>query len=169
MTNENDDYIYRCPKCGSTKVIVYHSTSTGFSHNNGKTVSEKVVDVDACYQIDCKSCGHRATNKAEYETFHDYENDSTSVMITQLAKHATRSWIGVYQVPSGPPVIEEFESGLNEDPFPAMLELLKEKDHILNEEDFMFIPHDGDTSKVLYYRRKSSTHSITLIRGACHL
>lgn len=81
-------------------------------------------------------------------------------------EHTTRKWIGIYQQPDYSPVVEEFESGLNEEPLPIMLELLKDETaggFTLKGADFTFIPNAEAHSKAQHYRWKDSRYSITLV------
>ena len=150
INRDNDDYIYRCPDCKSTEVTVYHSTITGFSHKDGRKIKETIVDVNECSHIICDTCDYKTDIRLGFKLWHDYDTE-----ISEEEPHYTMNWIGTYQPPGECLVVERFDVGLNEDPLPVMLELLKDETlegQRLKLEDFTITPHNGDQLKVLHYR-----------------
>lgn len=72
-----EDYIYRCPECGSLHVSIYHSTHTRFEYQNGVRVKKETVEVNSAYLIQCDKCGHQVDylSNQTNDDFHDYETE----------------------------------------------------------------------------------------------
>ena len=70
------DYIYKCPKCGSTNVSAFYTTLGCTEYVNGvASVPSCFVDVYNTTDLQCRDCDHKA-EKDNFESFHHYPDKS---------------------------------------------------------------------------------------------
>lgn len=78
--HKDKDFIYKCPECGSTNILVMSIGTIASTYKDGKRIERVADDIIEDIEIECGACGHnenRADQGGDHlddETFHCYEN-----------------------------------------------------------------------------------------------